>query len=63
MVSGILSFFSLEKETILDMSLLRVTRRARGMTQADVASMAQISLPTLRVLEQDEGGFTPLSQR
>ena len=32
-------------------------RAVPGLTQADVASMAQISLPALRALERDEGGF------
>lgn len=42
------------------MHLLSATRRARSLTQADVASMAQISLPTLRSLERGEGGVHAL---
>ena len=42
------------------MHLLSATRRARSLTQADVASMAQISLPTLRALERGEGGVHAL---
>ena len=44
------------------MHLLSATRRARSLTQADVASMAQISLPTLRALERGEGVSTLLSR-
>ena len=62
MVSGILSFLSLEIATILDMHRVRVTRRARSLSQAEVASMAQISLPTLRALERGEGVSTLLSR-
>ncbi|WP_423208027.1 helix-turn-helix domain-containing protein [Paracoccus yeei] len=42
------------------MNLLSATRRARSLTQADVASMAQISLPTLRSLERGQGGVHAL---
>lgn len=42
------------------MHLFRVTRRARSLTQANVASMAQISLSTLRALERGEGGVHAL---
>ena len=42
------------------MHLLSATRRARSLTQADVACMAQISLPTLRSLERGEGGVHAL---
>lgn len=42
------------------MHLLSATRRARSLTQADVACMAQISLPTLRAVERGEGGVHAL---
>ena len=42
------------------MHLLSATRRARSLTQADVACMAQISLPTLRSLKRGQGGVHAL---
>ena len=42
------------------MNTLRTTRRSRGLTQAEVAASARISLPTLRALERGEGGVQAL---
>ena len=42
------------------MNTLRTTRRSRGLTQAEVAASARISLPTLRALERGEGGVRAL---
>ena len=42
------------------MDILRTTRRSRGLTQAEVAASARISLPTLRALERGEGGVRAL---
>ena len=47
-------------QTILDMDILRTARRARGMTQGNVARATGISVPTLRALERGEGGLGPL---
>ena len=45
---------------ILDMDTLLAARRARGMTQGNVARATGISVPTLRALERGEGGLGPL---
>lgn len=42
------------------MHLIRMTRRARRLTQAEIATQAGISLPTLRALERGEGGVRAL---
>ena len=42
------------------MNTLRTTRHSRGLTQAEVAAAAKISLPTLRALERGEGGVRAL---
>ena len=41
------------------MDTLLAARRARGMTQGNVARAAGISVPTLRALERGEGGLGP----
>ena len=50
----------LRMQTILDMDTLLAARRARGMTQGNVARATGISVPTLRALERGEGGLGPL---
>ncbi|MFJ1293528.1 helix-turn-helix domain-containing protein, partial [Paracoccus yeei] len=39
------------------MDTLLAARRARGMTQGNVARATGISVPTLRALERGEGGL------
>lgn len=60
MMSRIHSLLFAKKEAILDMNTLRTTRRQLGLTQAEVAAAAKISLPTLRALERGGGGVRAL---
>ena len=40
--------------------LIALTRRSRGMTQADLAQIIQVSIPTVRALERGEGSLRSL---
>ena len=52
-----------EIQRIPDIDILIATRRARRLTQADLAKAASISVPTLRALERGQGSPFATAER